>query len=350
MRKKGLIFGLLSFIALGTVLAGCGSSSASTKGASKTYKYGEITIPAKDGSICNAPNYIAYEKGFFKKNGLKAKLVANPRDISDLEAGFASGKYDAQNGDFQYLPAIQNGAQIKAVGGIHQGCIKLLVPNNSKINSVKDLKGKTIGIPAQGSTPQYVTSIALQHAGIDPKTGVTWKVYSTDLLAKAAEKGQVDAIGTVDPYAYQAQREDGFKTIIDNNNNSGNAKMAAMGMKSKGSCCYLYLSSKLIKENPAKAKAIVRSYKQAAAWINKHPEETAKIELNKGYVSKTKFINVKNVTQILKDEHFELNLKTGKEDLSYYIKQLKQAGYLKKNTNNKQLLKQAYWYPDLSKD
>jgi NitT/TauT family transport system substrate-binding protein len=121
-------------------------------------------------------------------------------------------------------------------------------------------------------------------------------------------------------------------------------------MKSKGSCCYLYLSSKLIKENPAKAKAIVRSYKQAAAWINKHPEETAKIELNKGYVSKTKFINVKNVTQILKDEHFELNLKTGKEDLSYYIKQLKQAGYLKKNTNNKQLLNQAYWYPDLSKD
>ena len=201
MRKKGIVFGLLSFIALGTVLAGCGSSSASSKGTSKTYKYGEVTIPAKDGSICNAPNYIAYEKGFFKKNGLKAKLVANPRDISDLEAGFASGKYDAQNGDFQYLPAIQNGAQIKAVGGIHQGCIKLLVPKNSSIKRVKDLNGKTIGIPAQGSTPQYVTSIALQHAGIDPKTGVTWKVYSTDLLAKAAEKGQVDAIGTVDPYA-----------------------------------------------------------------------------------------------------------------------------------------------------
>ncbi len=31
MRKKEIIFGLLSFIALGTVLAGCGSSSASSK-------------------------------------------------------------------------------------------------------------------------------------------------------------------------------------------------------------------------------------------------------------------------------------------------------------------------------
>lgn len=345
MRFGKVVLSLVGVLALGGILAGCGNGSASKKDSG--YKYGTITIPAKDGSICNAPNYIAYEKGFFKKNGLKAKIVANPRDISDLEAGFASGKYDAQNGDFQYLPAIQNGAQIKAAGGIHQGCIKLLVPKNSSIKSVKDLKGKTIGIPAQGSTPQYVTSIALQHAGIDPKKDVTWKVYSTDLLAKAAKKGEIDAVGTVDPYAYQAQKEDGFKAIIDNNNYSGNDKMAAMGMKKQGSCCYLYLSAKLIKQNPAKAKAIVKSYKEAAEWINKNPKETAQIELNKGYVSKTKFINVKNVTQILQDEHFHLNLKKGKSDLSYYIKQLKQAGYLKKDTDEKALLKQAYWNPNL---
>ncbi|GAJ27524.1 ABC-type nitrate/sulfonate/bicarbonate transport systems [Liquorilactobacillus sucicola DSM 21376 = JCM 15457] len=195
---------ILGILAISVSLAACSNKKSAE--ASKTYKYGTVTLPVKDGSICNAANYIAYEKGFFKKNGIRAKLVANPRTISDLEAGFASGKYDAQNGDFQYLPAIQNGAAIKAAGGIHQGCIKLLVPKNSSIKSVKDLKGKTIGIPAQGSTPQYVTSIALQHAGIDPKKDVTWKVYSTDTLAEAAKKKQIDAVGTVDPYAYQAQR------------------------------------------------------------------------------------------------------------------------------------------------
>ncbi|MBZ2202041.1 MAG: ABC transporter substrate-binding protein [Lentilactobacillus hilgardii] len=346
MNYKKVLGSIVGVLAVTLTLAGCGSNSAKQQ-ATKDYKYGSVTIPAKDGSICNAPNYIAYEKGFFKKNGLKANLVANPRDISDLEAGFASGKYDAQNGDFQYLPAIQNGAQIKAAGGIHQGCIKLLVPKNSNIKSVKDLKGKTIGIPAQGSTPQYVTSIALQHAGLDPKKDVTWKVFSTDLLAKAAQKGEVDAIGTVDPYAYQAQKQDGFKTIVDNNNDNGNNAMAKMGMKKKGSCCYLYLSNKLIQSNSKKAKAIVKSYQEAAAWINKHPEETAKIELNKGYVSKTKFINVANVSQIIKDEHFNLNLTKGKSDLNYYISQLKQAGYLKKDTKNAQLLKQAYWNPKL---
>lgn len=341
--KKSLPFlGIIFFLAI--ILVGCGKNE--NAGVNKEYKYGDITVPAKDGSVCNAPNYIAYEKGFFKKNGLNAKIVANARDISTLEAGFTSGKYDAQNGDFQYLPAIQNGAQIKAVGGIHQGCIKLLVPKNSKIHNLKQLKGKTIGIPAQGSTPQYVTAIALHNAGLNPKTDVSWKVYSTDLLTKSAQKGEVQAIGTVDPYAYQAQQQFGFRALVDNNNYSHDKKMADMGMKPGGSCCFLYIGSRLIKDNPAKARAIVKSYQEAAAWINKHPKETAEIELNKGYVSRTKFINVQNVTQILKDEHFDLNVDKGEDDISFYIQQLKEAGYLKKNTNNKQLLKQAYWNPN----
>ncbi len=71
--------------------------------------------------------------------------------------------------------------------------------------------------------------------------------------------------------------------------------------------------------------------------------------MSKGYVSKTKFINEKNVAQILRDEHFELNLDQGKEDMNYYISQLKKAGYLKKDTNNAELLKQAYWNPNEDK-
>ncbi|MFT8425879.1 MAG: ABC transporter substrate-binding protein [Liquorilactobacillus sp.] len=311
--------------------------------ASSGYKYGSITIPAKNGTICGAPNYIAYEKGFFKKNGLKADLVAKPTNIGDLEAGFSSGKYDALNGDFQYLPAIQNGAQILAAGGLHQGCIEVLVPKNSSIHSVKDLKGKTIGTPGEGSTGQYVATIALQHAGIDVKSGVTWKTFDYDLLTKAAEKGEVDAIATVDPYAYQAQKQNHFRVIVNNNNSSNSTKMAKMGMKKSGSCCYLYLPQKLVKENPAKAAAIVKSYKEAAAWIDKHPSETASILLDKKYVAETKFVNHKNVTSLIKSYHFSLKGKAGKADLKYYAEQLKKAGFLKSNTNVNKLIKNAYY-------
>ncbi|WP_034993657.1 ABC transporter substrate-binding protein [Liquorilactobacillus vini] len=313
------------------------------KSLASTYKHGSITIPAKNGTICGAPNYIAYEKGFFKKNGLKASLVAKPTNISDLEAGFTSGKYAALNGDFQYLPAIQNGAQILAAGGLHQGCIEVLVPKNSKIHSVKQLKGKTIGTPGQGSTGQYVATIALQHAGINPKTGVTWKTYDYDLLTKAAEKGEVDAIATVDPFAYQAIKENHFRVLINNNNSQNSTKMAKIGMKKSGSCCYLYISQKLVKENPKKAAAIVKSYKEAAKWIDEHPSQTAKILLDKKYVAKTKFVNQKNVTALIKSYHFALRRGSGKADLRYYAKELKKAGILKSSTNVDQLIKKAYY-------
>ncbi|WP_057737933.1 ABC transporter substrate-binding protein [Liquorilactobacillus uvarum] len=329
-------------VAIIGLIAELNFDGSSVKASSK-YKYGSITVPAKNGTICGAPNYIAYEKGFFKKNGIKANLVAKPTNIGDLEAGFSSGKYDALNGDFQYLPAIQNGAQILAAGGLHQGCIQVLVPKNSNIHSVKDLKGKTIGTPGQGSTGQYVATIALQHAKIDPKTGVTWKTYDYDLLTKAAEKGEVDAIANVDPYAYQAVKQSHFRVIADNNNSSNSTAMAKMGMKKSGSCCYLYLSQKLVKENPKKAAAIVKSYKEAAKWIDAHPAETTNILLDKKYVAKTKFVNKKNVTTLIKSYHFSLKQGSGKEDLKYYAEQLKKAGFLKKNTNVNKLVKSAYY-------
>lgn len=341
MEKKKILIGILSGLALMGGLAGCTNHHKHVKG----YRYGTVVAPAKDGSVCNAPNYIAEKEGFFKKNGLKPDLRASPKDISVLEAGFASGKYDVNNGDFQYIPAIQNGAPIMAAGGIHQGCIKVLVPKNSSIHSIKQLRGKKIGVPAPGSTPQFVASIALKHSGINPKNGVQWKSYPNNLLGRAAQKGQVQAIGVVDPFASQYQHENGFRVLIDNNNSQGDQHMANMGMKKHGDCCYLFLSSRLIRKNPAKAKAIVRSYQEAARWINKHPKKTAEIELRDHFVSRTKYANVKNLTRIIASEKFNYNFKNGKKDFKNYIYELKQDGYLKKDLSVKKLLNYSYWNP-----
>ncbi|MFT8319166.1 MAG: ABC transporter substrate-binding protein [Sporolactobacillus sp.] len=346
-RRSLMVAGVATALSLSLVLSGCSSQSAST---SKAYKYGSITIPAKNGALCGAANYVAYEKGFFKKEGLKANLVAKPTNISDLEAGFASGKYDALNGDFQYLPAIQNGAKIKAIGGLHQGCIKVLVPQNSAIHTLKQLKGKAIGTPGEGSTAQNVAAIALNHVGINPQTGVQWKVYDYDLLSQAAVKGQVAAIATVDPFAYQAQKQDHFRTLVDNGNNSGmsgmsSKSMSALGMKKNGTCCYLYVSDKLVQQNPKKAAAIARAYQEAAQWISKHPEATAKIELDKKYVASSKFVTVQNVTNLLKSYRWNFTTTRSKSDLTYYINQLKKTGFLKSDTNTQALLKEAYYDP-----
>ena len=75
--------------------ADTGGSTANTEseGGSAEAKYGKIDIPGKDGSLCGAPIYIAYEKGFFADEGFDVNLISagleNADDlIEDLDEAF----------------------------------------------------------------------------------------------------------------------------------------------------------------------------------------------------------------------------------------------------------------------
>ena len=49
------------------------------------------------------------------------------------------------------LQPIENGLPIKFTTGLHTGCTKLLVPGDSDIKSIADLKGKKVAVGASGS-------------------------------------------------------------------------------------------------------------------------------------------------------------------------------------------------------
>lgn len=76
---------------------------------------------------------------------------------------------------------------------------RVIVPNDSTISSPKDLKGTTIGIPSQGSTPYRFARILLSSAGLDPDEDVDWLsvgVGSQALLA--LKRDQVQSLSTWD--------------------------------------------------------------------------------------------------------------------------------------------------------
>jgi ABC-type nitrate/sulfonate/bicarbonate transport system substrate-binding protein len=49
----------------------------------------------------------------------------------------------------------------------------LVAPTKARINSIKDLKGKTIGISGDGSSSDMLTRYSLRKAGLDPDKEVT---------------------------------------------------------------------------------------------------------------------------------------------------------------------------------
>ena len=54
-----------------TQAAASEESTAEASGDTQTdgFKYGTIDIPGKDGALCGAPIYIAYENGYFAEEG-----------------------------------------------------------------------------------------------------------------------------------------------------------------------------------------------------------------------------------------------------------------------------------------
>jgi ABC-type nitrate/sulfonate/bicarbonate transport systems, periplasmic components len=305
--------------------------------ASPKYKYGKVSIPGKNGSLCNSPTYIAYEKGFFAEEGLDVNLVT--ADFETRKIGLNNGTIPTVNGDFQFFPSIEEGLKVKVVDGLHFGCIKLLVPANSPIKSAADLKGKKIGVDEIGGTPFQVASLWLENHGVIARDNkeVTFVPYSDgNLEIAAAEKGEIDAAALWDPFGSLAEKDKGFKEIFD---------LGTDPIFAGKFCCFLYASEKVLKEDPGKVAAILRAYHKAQDWIHNHPEEAANIVSGKKYSSITDLnlaVNLLKSYQYPTIQTQSNGPATVQSNVLYFVKELSKIGYLK-TTDPEKFAKQIYY-------
>src|SRR5471030_515130 len=232
-KLKRLISLTLVFI-VSAFITGCQKNSE--QATNSEYKYEKLKIQALGEAVCGAPAYIAYEKGFFKEEGLDAELVSSTLD--ENKTGLATGEFIVTNGDFQWFPSIQQGMNLKVIGGLHKGCIKIVIPPNSPIKTAADLRGKNIGVDEIGGTPMSVATIVLADAGINPQTEVTWKPYPLDQLNEAVKKGEVDAFAAWDPFGTLAVENNGYTVLTD---------ISTDPLFAGKSCCFLYASESQIK-------------------------------------------------------------------------------------------------------
>ncbi|MBR1443028.1 MAG: ABC transporter substrate-binding protein [Firmicutes bacterium] len=148
---KKFISKLLLTLVIPCLLAGCANSaqtsspdnseaSSSQSVAAETTDDYVLKI-AYNNSLCEAPIQMGVEKNFFEEEGLKFEMVKI--DAAHMPEAIGSGQIEAGFGLLgKYLQPIDNGLDIKVTAGIHTGCTKVLVPNDSDIKSVADLKAK----------------------------------------------------------------------------------------------------------------------------------------------------------------------------------------------------------------
>ncbi|MDR0539213.1 MAG: ABC transporter substrate-binding protein [Spirochaetaceae bacterium] len=277
---------------------------------------------AYSGITCGAPVAVAALKGFYAEEGVDVELVSGTA-FEAQQAALASGKMPVINGDFQFFPAIQNGFDIKIISGLHEGCIKVLVPNDSPIQKISDLKGKTVLVDGIGGTPMMVTAVAAGRAGL--KAGIDgdiiWKPFPWDQLLQAMEKGEGDAVAVWDPFATQGERSGKYRTLIDIGKDEPFAGK---------NCCFMFASGKLIREEPESIAAVLRAIQKAIAWTGSHPEETAALLISSKKIASddTEFISALIESYKYHNYHGSHSIIKAKEDALFFARELITIGYL----------------------
>jgi len=248
----------------------------------------KVRIGDSPGSSCHAPLYIAYEKDFFKEEGLDAEIVRGDWDF--LRESLATGKIDAAQGMvITYLKSIEQGLDVNITAGVHKGCMHVLTAKDSPLSKPEDLKGKRIGIQGIGTSPWFFAARVVSSLGMDIKHDVEWKVYPLAELKQALEKKEVDAISVIDP-AGELLLSEGFARDIVNSNTDAPYKDEY--------CCVVFVSGQLIKTDPDTATRLTRAILKAAKWVSSNPQSAAEICVEKKYMSGTVELNVRVLAQL----------------------------------------------------
>lgn len=275
-------------------------------------------------SLCHVALHIAVEKGFFEAEGIKAENIQ--LDAGHVQEALGSNQVDLGFGLIsKFLQPVENGLPVKFLAGIHNGCIKVLTLKESGITNISALKGKRIGVPALADATTLILKRALSSEGIsvdEKNSEVEFVVYSRNDLPQALQKGLVDVIAINDPVASIAEEELGLTVVLDTSKTKP---------FSDEYCCVIFITDKLAKENPEVVAAATRAVLKASAWIQAHPEEAAKIQLEKKYVSG----NLEFNSKLLKSYNFRPSVQGGYDAVKKNAEQFAKIGIMKKDTDAK---------------
>ena len=313
-------------VAGAALIAGCDSGSKPAAGTSNKVRVGYI------GLTCEAPIFTAYEKGFFKEEGLAVTLVkcewANYKDV------LALGGFDVTHHLIMYfLKPIEQGLDVKFTGCIHRGCLRVQALTNSKVDSIAALRGKRIGVPGMGTPPFIFANRVLGAHGIDPGKEVTWMVFPAGELGLALAKGEVDAVADSEPIGSMLLADGKVKNIAD---------QATDSPYKDEYCCAVLVNGKFLAANPKAAAAATRALLKGAKWVEKNPAAAARMSVEKKYLASNPELNTVAIASL----KYAPSVSGAEAAVKSAAAEMKRAGMLSSTTDVDELAKRAFMHFD----
>jgi len=242
------------------LLAGCGGR-----------KTAEIRIAiGGQAQLIYLPVTLAQELGYYKDAGLNVTLLDFPGGAKALEA-LMGGSADVVCGFYDHtIQMAAQGKDLRAfVAMLRYPGLVLVSPSAS---AIEDLKGKTVGVSAPGSSTHMFLNYLLVKHGLKPEDVSNASIGMSATAVGAVTHNKVDAAVMTDPALAIVRRQmPGLHILADTRTAEG--VQSIFGVESYPSAV-LYSKAEWVERNRDAAKELAGAITKTLSWMRSHtPDE-----------------------------------------------------------------------------
>ena len=246
------------------------------------------------GMICFAN---AEEKAAIRLGGLKGPTsMGMVKLLDDAENGLTKNSYEFTMAgsadeltpkilkgelDILAVPANLGAILSKNSGGAVQmlavntlGVIYIVEKGGETVQTIEDLRGKTVYATGKGSTPEYALTYLLSQHGLDVSTDVTveWKSEPTEVVAQMATEEASVAMLPQPFVAVAAGQLENLKIALDLTK-----EWEALDNGSQFVTAGLIIRKEFAEANPDAVKTFLEEYAASTTYANEAPAEAAQL-------------------------------------------------------------------------
>ncbi len=225
----------------------------------------KVVIAYSGISPSQAPAWVAYESGIFRKYGLDVQLILIESGSTSVRALISGEVFAAQVAGPSVLQSNLGGAAVVMIAGfLNTMDYKLIVSRD--IVRPDQLKGKTLAVSRIGSSSDFATRYALVKYGLTPDKDVAIvQIGSQPARFSALESGKIQGAMVAVPLTAKA-RKMGLNTLAD-------LQMLGLEYQHTG----LAVSQSVIKSEPDLVRNVLKAFVEAIHYMKTHRQEALAI-------------------------------------------------------------------------
>ena len=263
--------------------------------------------------ICIAPQYVA--DGLLQAEGFTDIKYVTSASGAPVAAAVADGKIDfSLNYAGPNIIAIGAGLPIVTLAGVHVGCFELF--GHEGVRSIADLKGRSVGVQAIGSSQHVYLATMLAYIGFDPGRDVIWVTSASPKPSELFADGKVDAFLGFAPEPQDLRARHIGHVVVNS---------AVDRPWSQYFCCMMIGNREFVRKYPAATKRVLRAILKAADLCATQPQPAARRIVDGGFTPRYDYA-VETLNELPYDKWREYD---PEDTMRFYALRLHEAGLIK---------------------